>query len=119
MNGIAVLLALTMIEGTCPFYMIARPGGIFKLRSDTNRDLRHYYERIKKARIIGGGPLNFDEFHNPEYDLFPLPFLIMDYSVDDLNGQTIPKAVNVDKNDDKYSGKNDNLADNVREIFHT
>lgn len=34
MNGIGIVVALAIINASASFYMVGRPGGIFRLRND-------------------------------------------------------------------------------------
>uniref|UniRef100_A0A8R1Y055 Uncharacterized protein n=1 Tax=Onchocerca volvulus TaxID=6282 RepID=A0A8R1Y055_ONCVO len=108
MNKITLLVALIIIDACCPFYMIARPGGIFKLRNNMHSDLRHYSSRTKKALLLND-PNYLENLYNNDYRLIPIQLSVMDYSADERNEQGKPKvsvtAIPVD-NGGKYDGKN-------------
>ncbi|EFO16872.2 hypothetical protein LOAG_11631, partial [Loa loa] len=61
-----------MIDACCPFYMIARPGGLFKLRNDLKNGLRHHSDRTKKTSFLND-PLYHENLYNHDYGLAPVP----------------------------------------------
>ncbi|KAL3985239.1 hypothetical protein ACH3XW_37805 [Acanthocheilonema viteae] len=86
MKGIAILVALTIFDVCYPFYMIARPGGLFRLRNDMNHGPYYYQDRNKKALFLND-PYR-DNYYNHDYGhLQPM----MDFSIENGNGQGMAK----------------------------
>ncbi|VIO97998.1 Uncharacterized protein BM_BM13579 [Brugia malayi] len=115
MNAITLLVALIIIDVCSPFYMIARPGGIFKLRNDMNSGLRHYSDRNKKA-LFPNDPLYHENLYNQDYILAPMSPMMMDYLSEEGNGRGMTKisggAIPANNNNNnnhnvKYVEKND------------
>ncbi|OZC10697.1 hypothetical protein X798_02119 [Onchocerca flexuosa] len=119
MYKITLLVALIITDACCPFYMIARPGGIFKLRNNMHSNLRHYSGRTKKALLLND-PTYLKNLYNHDYRLIPIQLSVMDYSADERNEQGKPKvsvpAIPLN-NGGRYDGKNMHPIDITQEIF--
>ncbi|KAM3717701.1 Glycogen synthase [Dirofilaria immitis] len=107
MNKITFLIAFAIIDACDAFYMIARPGGLFKLRNNMHPNLRLYSDRSKKALLLND-PTYLGNLYNHDYGNIPILSSMIDYSIDDRNEQGMVKisdATNSINNNGKYDRK--------------